>query len=73
VKPADAKPTGAKPTDEKTGANPDTNAADARAADAKPGAASVEEPPRPEVKIDMSKLEAELAAMRAAAKSDGDK
>ena len=33
----------------------------------------LDEAPRPEVKIDMSKLEEELAAMRAAAKSDGDK
>jgi len=32
-----------------------------------------DEPPRPEVKIDMAKLEAELAALRAAAKGDDDK
>jgi hypothetical protein len=34
------------------------------------GEAKTEEPPRPEVKIDMAKLEAELAAMRAAAKNE---
>jgi len=32
--------------------------------------AKTDEPPRPEVKIDMAKLEAELAAMRAAAKNE---
>jgi len=50
-------------------ASPAADAKPSRATNAEP-ARPAEEPPRPEVKIDESKLEAELAAMRAAAKGE---
>ena len=66
AKPAAPAAPAAKPTDAKPAAAAAATNADAAAGEAAPEA----EPPRPEVKIDMAKLEAELAAMRQAAKNE---
>ena len=70
ARPDAARPAAAKPDSAKSdGAKGATAKADANADGAKADA----EPPRPEVKIDMTKLEAELAALRAALKDDDKK